>query len=209
MADTLIALKAGPEKSVAATKSYICALAALRRADRRMVARTPRCAARSPRCPTTARARLGARLVGRRRTRCATRNNLFVIGRGYGFGIAQEAALKLKETCALHAEAFSAAEVRHGPMAIVDDGFPVLALRDLRRGRRRRARCGAPSSPRAARACCSPMPATDGDDRVRAALHRASGDRADPDDPELLPHGQRAVAARAASIPMRRRISAR
>jgi glucosamine--fructose-6-phosphate aminotransferase (isomerizing) len=54
--------------------------------------------------------------------------NLFVVGRGYGLGVAQEAALKLKETCGLHAEAFSAAEVRHGPMALVSKGFPVLAL---------------------------------------------------------------------------------
>ncbi|HNL92830.1 MAG TPA: SIS domain-containing protein, partial [Pseudomonadales bacterium] len=52
--------------------------------------------------------------------------NLFVIGRGIGFGTAQEAALKLKETCGLHAEAFSAAEVKHGPMAIVNAHFPVM-----------------------------------------------------------------------------------
>jgi glucosamine--fructose-6-phosphate aminotransferase (isomerizing) len=43
-----------------------------------------------------------------------------------GLGIAQEAALKLKETCGLHAEALSAAELRHGPMALVQPGFPVL-----------------------------------------------------------------------------------
>jgi glucosamine--fructose-6-phosphate aminotransferase (isomerizing) len=54
--------------------------------------------------------------------------NLFVIGRGYGLGIAQEAALKLKETCGLHAEGFSAAEVQHGPMALVGAGFPILAF---------------------------------------------------------------------------------
>jgi glucosamine--fructose-6-phosphate aminotransferase (isomerizing) len=51
-----------------------------------------------------------------------------VLGRGLSFGIAQEAALKLKETCGLHAEAYSAAEVKHGPMAIIDAGFPVLML---------------------------------------------------------------------------------
>jgi glucosamine--fructose-6-phosphate aminotransferase (isomerizing) len=39
-----------------------------------------------------------------------------------------EAALKLKETCGLHAEGYSAAEVKHGPMAIVGAGFPVLML---------------------------------------------------------------------------------
>ena len=54
------------------------------------------------------------------------KQNLFVVGRGYGFGAALEAALKLKETCGLHAEAFSAAEVKHGPMALVGEGFPVL-----------------------------------------------------------------------------------
>ena len=54
--------------------------------------------------------------------------NLFVVGRGVGLGAAQEAALKLKETCGLHAEAFSAAEVKHGPMALVGKDFPVLFL---------------------------------------------------------------------------------
>jgi glucosamine--fructose-6-phosphate aminotransferase (isomerizing) len=58
----------------------------------------------------------------------ADARNLFVVGRGLGLGAAQEAAVKLKETCGLHAEAFSAAEVRHGPMAIVGPGFPVLFL---------------------------------------------------------------------------------
>ena len=53
-------------------------------------------------------------------------NAMFVVGRGHGLGIAQEAALKLKEMCSIQAEAFSAAEVRHGPMAIVHDGYPVL-----------------------------------------------------------------------------------
>ena len=50
------------------------------------------------------------------------------MGRGLGFGTVQEAALKLKETCGLHAEAFSSAEVRHGPMALIKPGFPVLVF---------------------------------------------------------------------------------
>ena len=54
---------------------------------------------------------------------------LYVIGRGPGLAIAQEAALKFKETCRLHAEAFSAAEVRHGPMALVGPDFPLLVFR--------------------------------------------------------------------------------
>jgi glucosamine--fructose-6-phosphate aminotransferase (isomerizing) len=52
-----------------------------------------------------------------------------VIGRGIGYPIAMEAALKLKETASLHAEPYSAAEVLHGPIAIVRDGFPVLLFR--------------------------------------------------------------------------------
>jgi len=52
----------------------------------------------------------------------------YVLGRGPAFAIASECALKLKETCGLHAEAYSAAEVLHGPSAIVQAHFPVLAL---------------------------------------------------------------------------------
>lgn len=51
-----------------------------------------------------------------------------VIGRGAGFAIAQEAALKLKETSAIQAEAFSSAEVRHGPMALIDENYPLLVF---------------------------------------------------------------------------------
>jgi glucosamine--fructose-6-phosphate aminotransferase (isomerizing) len=54
--------------------------------------------------------------------------NLFVIGRGLGLGAAQEVALKCKETCGLHAEAFSSAEVRHGPFTLLGPGFPALFL---------------------------------------------------------------------------------
>ena len=55
-------------------------------------------------------------------------NSLYVLGRGPGAAIASEAALKFKETSGLHAEAYSTAEVLHGPAAIVERGFPVLAL---------------------------------------------------------------------------------
>ncbi len=55
-------------------------------------------------------------------------SSLFVAGRGPGYGIAQEAALKAKETAALHAEAFSLAELQHGPMRLVGPGFPVLGF---------------------------------------------------------------------------------
>jgi fructoselysine-6-P-deglycase FrlB-like protein len=125
-ADTLVRLEAGPERSVAATKSYITALAAFAAlvaewadddALRGAVATLP-----------DQLARAWALDWGSMATLLHDATNLFVIGRGLGLGIAMEAALKLKETCALHAEAFSSAEVRHGPMAIVDHGFPILAF---------------------------------------------------------------------------------
>lgn len=125
-ADALIALSAGPEQAVAATKSYICSLAAiaalvatwsrdedLGRAVADLPERLEQAALLdwSPAIPVLREA-----------------SNAFVIGRGFGLGVAQEAALKLKETSVLHAEAFSAAEVRHGPMVLVGEGFPVLAF---------------------------------------------------------------------------------
>jgi len=54
--------------------------------------------------------------------------SLFILGRGPSLAIAGEAALKFKETSSVHAEAYSSAEVMHGPVSIVGGGFPVLAL---------------------------------------------------------------------------------
>ena len=54
-------------------------------------------------------------------------SSLYVVGRGPGLGIAAETALKLKETSGVLAEALSAAEIQHGPKAVIGPGFPVLA----------------------------------------------------------------------------------
>jgi glucosamine--fructose-6-phosphate aminotransferase (isomerizing) len=124
VADTLIPLHAGAENSVAATKSYICSLAAvvhiaaLWKGDDDLLdalRSVPGAIASSWNMDWSA---LVDGLVDAR--------NLFVVARGLGLAAAQEAALKLKETCGLHAEAFSAAEVKHGPMTLVEAGFPVL-----------------------------------------------------------------------------------
>ncbi len=53
---------------------------------------------------------------------------MIVIGRGLGLAVAQEAALKLKETSGIQAEAFSSAEVRHGPMELIDRDYPLLVF---------------------------------------------------------------------------------
>jgi glutamine---fructose-6-phosphate transaminase (isomerizing) len=127
LADTTLPLQAGAETSVAATKSYIALLAQ----SLALVA------------AWTGDAGLAAALAAlpdqlRAAWACdwsplpqALRHarGLYVVGRGPGFGIAQEAALKLKETAGLHAEAFSAAEVRHGPMALVGPDLPLLVFR--------------------------------------------------------------------------------
>jgi glucosamine--fructose-6-phosphate aminotransferase (isomerizing) len=57
-----------------------------------------------------------------------TVDRLLVIGRGTGMPVALEAALKFKETCGIQAEAFSSAEVKHGPMALIDEGYPLLVF---------------------------------------------------------------------------------
>jgi len=54
--------------------------------------------------------------------------HVYVIGRGAGFGAAHEVALKLKETCVVHAEAYSASEVLHGPLQLVTKPLTVLIL---------------------------------------------------------------------------------
>lgn len=54
--------------------------------------------------------------------------SLYMLGRGPTLAIASEAALKCKETCELHAEAYSSAEVLHGPVSLVAAGFPVIAF---------------------------------------------------------------------------------
>jgi len=124
LAETVIPLQAGPEKSVAATKSFIGSLSAVLhlvahwRQDEVLIKALQG-------LPDQLRHAFEldwSPLVDGLRDM----HDLFVLGRGYGLGAAQEAALKLKETCALHAEAFSSAEVRHGPMELVGPRLPVL-----------------------------------------------------------------------------------
>jgi glucosamine--fructose-6-phosphate aminotransferase (isomerizing) len=123
----LLPLHAGPETSVAATKSYIAALAAIADLVAAWAGDDELAAALTALPDLLDRAWQAdwSPLV----EELADAKGLYVIGRGIGLGIAQEAALKFKETCGLHAEAFSAAEVRHGPMALVGPDFPLLVFR--------------------------------------------------------------------------------
>lgn len=119
-------LRAGTESAVAATKTFVCsvlaglALLAEWRQDRALQQALAAAPKAMEQALTLDWSPLSARL--------SRAQSAYVLGRGPTIGIAAEAALKLKETCGLHAEGFSAAEVLHGPSAIVHAGFPVLAL---------------------------------------------------------------------------------
>ena len=125
-AEVLLPLWAGPERSVAATKSMIAGLVA----GASLVA-----AWHEDRLLAGGIAGLPDILRGQTAPPpaemlewLANARSAFVLGRGATLAIAAEAALKLKETCAIHAEAYSAAEVLHGPAELVDSGFPVIAF---------------------------------------------------------------------------------
>ena len=132
-ADWAIELRAGVEVSVAATKSYIATLSALAQ----MVAAWTQDAALESSVGTLPGLldQSWALDWSAALAPLESAANLYVVGRGLGLGAAQETALKCKETCGLHAEAFSSAELRHGPYALLGPEFPALlfAQRDATR----------------------------------------------------------------------------
>ena len=119
-------LHAGAETSVAATKSFITQLVAGARVVAAWQDDLVLQAALSGLPGVLARAAYADWSSAVDALRHADR--LFVIGRGTGLPVAMEAALKFKETCAIQAEAFSGAEVKHGPMALIDEGYPLLVF---------------------------------------------------------------------------------
>jgi glucosamine--fructose-6-phosphate aminotransferase (isomerizing) len=125
-ADICLPLHAGPEKSVAATKSFIVSLVA----GAAIVA-----AWRGDEAFTNALQELPQHLDRAMEIdwpemveQMPAADSLYVLGRGPSLPIAGEAALKFKETCAIHAEAYSSAEVMHGPLELVGEAFPVLVF---------------------------------------------------------------------------------
>ena len=125
-ADHCLPLHAGEEESIAATKTWIASLAALAQLAAAWTG-DARLEAALDAAPDLLE-RAWALAWDEAADRLARREHLFTIARGIGLAVAQEAALKCKETCGLHAESFSAAEVRHGPQALLGGGFPALAF---------------------------------------------------------------------------------
>jgi glucosamine--fructose-6-phosphate aminotransferase (isomerizing) len=133
-AEVHVDVLAGPELAVAATKSYTAELLALylllsgedAMTGARTAARVPEAAAH-----TLAVADPAAGIAAER-LRDETR--LVVTARGYSYPTAREAALKLMETCYLSAQAFSGADLLHGPLAMVDAHVPAIAITSPGRG---------------------------------------------------------------------------
>ena len=125
-AETALSIEAGEERAVAATKSFLCTAAATAllvaewaedRALRAALEGLPRELAGA------LQADWSAALPVLTRT-----ERLLVVARGRALAVAAEMALKFKEVAGIQAEAFSAAEVLHGPLAVVDPNRPVLVL---------------------------------------------------------------------------------
>jgi glucosamine--fructose-6-phosphate aminotransferase (isomerizing) len=118
---------ADPERSAAATKSFITSLSAIAQlvafwsGDDAMQAALPKL----PSALAEAWQEDWSPCI----EQLQTADHLYTVGRGLHLAIAQEAAHKLKETCKIHAEAFSSAEVLHGPNELAGKDFPVLLFR--------------------------------------------------------------------------------
>ncbi|WP_281972699.1 SIS domain-containing protein [Ruegeria faecimaris] len=123
--DAVLPLHAGPELSVAATKTFVTSLVAglwllAEIADeaelKQAIWSLPGYLGKAAQCDWTPAANA---ISGR---------SLFTLGRGPSLAISNEAALKIKETCQIHAESYSTAEVLHGPVSIVEEGFPTIVF---------------------------------------------------------------------------------
>ncbi len=123
-ADVHLWLRAGNEKSVAATKTYTAELLLLYLLIAALETSEPEPEVQQ--LPEQARQVLEVAWEGVERYRYA--NYMTVASRGYNFATAKEAALKLMETTYTVTEAFSEADLRHGPMAMIGRDFPVVLI---------------------------------------------------------------------------------
>lgn len=117
---------AGPETSVAATKTFVSSIVSGLlllghwQKDHQLLAAVENLPGQCSAAIDSDWTALGDRLCDE--------DALFILGRGPSMAIANEVALKFKETCQIQAESYSSAEVMHGPVSIVGSGFPILAL---------------------------------------------------------------------------------
>lgn len=124
IADDVISIHAAPERAVAATKSVIASLSA----GLKLTAEWFEDHALAEALDDIHQMVSTALVSQEKCEEIANFSQCYVIGRGMTLPIAMEAALKLKETCIIHAEAFSSAEILHGPAALIKNGFPIIAF---------------------------------------------------------------------------------
>ncbi|MDP9142515.1 MAG: glutamine--fructose-6-phosphate transaminase (isomerizing) [Pseudomonadota bacterium] len=135
-ADMSLMTRAGPEIGVASTKAFTTQLAALallglaiaqrRGIDRRIIALYTRQMRSVPEMVEHT-LQLSEKIRGWA-THFADKHHALFLGRGPTYPIAMEGALKLKEISYIHAEAYAAGELKHGPLALVDEDMPVIAV---------------------------------------------------------------------------------
>jgi glucosamine--fructose-6-phosphate aminotransferase (isomerizing) len=135
--DAVLYTHGGPEIAVASTKAFLtqlvaCYLIGLHLAQVRGVMYADEVAAvvdRLQRVPDDLRQLLGSMEEVRALARdLKTASTVLFIGRHVGFPVALEGALKLKELAYMHAEGFAAGELKHGPIALIDAGTPVVCV---------------------------------------------------------------------------------
>jgi glucosamine--fructose-6-phosphate aminotransferase (isomerizing) len=131
-ADIHLDVRAGPERAVAATKTYTAELLALYLL---VVGAASGDVTAADAVPDAAAATLTLEGAPAAAQRYRFADRLVTTARGYSYPTAREAALKLMETSYLAAQAFSGADLLHGPMAMVDSRVPVIAVMSPGRGR--------------------------------------------------------------------------
>ncbi len=136
-ADLLLPTHAGPEIGVASTKAFTCQLAVLAALAAHMAVKKGRMdraeEAEVVRHLLEAPAALNAALdhdddIAAMAPLIAPARDVLYLGRGADYPLALEGALKLKEISYIHAEGYAAGEMKHGPIALIDDSVPVIVL---------------------------------------------------------------------------------
>lgn len=130
MSNNIIEIKAGPEISVASTKAFLGQLASMykmlqNRGNSNLLSGLESIPDLVSGVISETNREIIKNIAHELFLDC---NSAFFIGRGYGYPMAKEGALKLKEISYIHAEAYSAGELKHGPIALVQYGFPVVAI---------------------------------------------------------------------------------
>ena len=123
-----IRLHTGPEQSVAATKTYMASLFAIAMLGAMMADDGPGAEALAQVPDWLAQACTQPETILQASERYRYMNACVVVSRGYNYATAYEIALKLKELTYVLAEPYSTADFQHGPVALVTEGFPVLAI---------------------------------------------------------------------------------